>query len=279
MIRAIIWKEWHEHRAMYLTYWLVLHAPLLVLALAIGLTSGARLPFADLSDALTMKYLPLSLIQTLLASTLFLILTGYLAVSTFRPEIDNHSLFFIYERPISRKSYLFIKLLNGACHVVLATCCAIVLLPVVSYVLMLMSGKITSAGSGAAFSLVMAAAVRGAVWCSLISLGAFTASALISALVPRWWLAALCSVAVTILLIVEGGDFFNFFPDLPDNSMSVGMNLSTGNVPWITISRAMQPAELKTFGNWHPWPLLTAVALVAVFAAATAFFYDRKELK
>ncbi len=61
--------------------------------------------------------------------TVFLILTGYLAVATFGPEIEDGSLFFIYEQPVPRKVYVGIKLLNGACHVVLAICCAVLLLP------------------------------------------------------------------------------------------------------------------------------------------------------
>ncbi len=64
MIRAIFWKEWHEHRSKYLGYWFSLNAPILVLALAIGLSTAARTPFADLTDALTLKYLPLALVES-----------------------------------------------------------------------------------------------------------------------------------------------------------------------------------------------------------------------
>jgi hypothetical protein len=279
MIRTVLWKEWHENRSKYLGYWCIINAPILLLTLAIAFSTAARTPFADLSDALTMKYLPLSLIPSILAVTIFLFVTGYLAVATFSPEIEDRSLFFIYEQPLSRKRYLAIKLLNGSCHVVLAICCAILLLPLAAYAMMLLSGKVTVAGSSGAFALVMAAAARSAVWCALISLGAFTASALISALVPRWWLAAACSVALTVLVIYTGGDFFSFFPDDTGDSMSVGMSFTTGNAQWVTISRAVKPAELIAFARWKPLPLLTAVLLIAVFSMATALLYDRKELK
>jgi hypothetical protein len=280
MMRAIFWKEWHENRSKYLFYWFTINAPVLLLALAIGLTSGARVPFADLSDALTMKYLPLALVETLFVTTIFLLLTGYLAVATFGPEIDDHSLFFIYEQPISRKTYLGVKLLYGALHVVLATCCAILLLPVAAYVMMLLSGKVTVAGSGSTFAMVMAAAARCVLWGSLISLAAFTASAVVSAVVPRWWLAAICSVAFTACAIYTAGDFFDYFPDaIPDNSMSVGFSLSTGNSQWITISRALKPEELIGFGRLKPWPLLTAALLIAAFSTAATLLYNRKELK
>jgi len=168
MIRAIISKEWHQHRSKYFFYWIAVHAPMLILCLAIGFSTGARTPFADLSDALTMKYLPLSLIETLLITTIFLLLTAYLAVATFGPELDDRSLFFFYEQPISRKRYLSTKLAYGAAHVLLANSSAILLMPVAVYLMMLLSGKVTSAGSAAAFGLVMAAAGRAAIWCTLI---------------------------------------------------------------------------------------------------------------
>jgi len=151
-------------------------------------------------------------------------------------------------------------------------------LPAAAYIMMLLSGKVTAAGSGSAFSLVMAAAVRSAGCCALISLAGFTVSALVSALVPRWWLAAACSVVVTATLIYFCSDFFDFYPDVGGDSMSVGMSLSTGNSQWITISRAFTSAELGAFGHWRPWPLLAALLIIAASSAATAQLYARKEL-
>lgn len=282
MIRAIVSKEWHEHRSKYLGYWFTLNVPLLLLALGIALTTVGRVPFADLSDAMTMKYLPLSLVESFLVVTIFLILTGYLAVATFSPEIEDRSVFFLFEQPISRKRYVAIKLLNGAGHVVLATCFAIFLFPVAAWVMMLLSGRVTVAGSSVAFALVMAVAVRVAVWCSLVSVAAFTASAFISALVPRWWLAALCSVVLTVLSIAWGGNFFlfDFFPDTFNGEpQSVTFGFGTGHEKWVEIGRVIKPAEVNAVATWHLWPLLTAALLIVAFSLATAFLYERKELE
>ncbi len=278
MIRAILWKEWHEHRSKYIGYWCLINAPTLLLALVIGFSTAARTPFADLSDALTMKYLPLSLIESVLVVTIFLLVTGYLAVATFSPEIEDRSLFFVYEQPVSRKRYLAVKLLNGAAYVALATGCAILILPLAAYVMMLLSGKVTVAGSGAAFGLVMAAAARSAVWGALISVAIFCASALVSALVPRWWLAALCSVVLTAMFIGWGLDHYSFLPDMPDNSMSIGFGLSTGNAQWVTISRALTSAEINSIAQWWLRPLLAVLFCIAAFSAAVTLLYDRKEL-
>ena len=279
MIRQIVWKEWHEHRSKYIGYWLTLYAPIVLLSLAIALTTGARTPFADLSDASVLKYLPLSLGQGFFVLTIFLVLTGYLAVAMFSPEIEDRSLFFLYELGVPRKKYFLIKLLYGAGHVMLATFTSILLLPAVAYTMMLIGGKVTTAGSGAAFALVMSVAARAGVWCALISLAAFTASALIAALVPRWWIAALCSVVVTLAFVGWGEDYFTYLPDMPNDSMSISFNVSTNSSQWINISRAFKPAELNAMAQWWTGPLIATVLLIAVFAATSTWFYDRREMR
>ncbi len=102
---------------------------------------------------------------------------------------------------------------------------------------------------------------------------------MISALVPRWWLAALCSVALTIFFIVFGEGHFSFLPDMPDDSMSIGFGLSTGNAQWVTISRALKPAELNAIAQWWPWPLVGTLLFIALFCTAVTLLYDRKELR
>ncbi len=279
MIRAIVWKEWHEHRAKYLTYWLLLNAPVLILALAIVVSSTARVPFGDLSPTTVLKYLPLALSEAILVVTLFLFITGYLAVATFSPEIEDGSIFFIHEQPISRKRYVALKLLIGGIHVVIAVSFAILFATLVVWVLMLASGKITWAGSGSAFGEVMSASIRSMVWCSLISLAAFAGSALISALVPRWWLAAGGSVVLTAGMIYLGADFFSFLPDIQEGTMSIGFNIGTGHANWLNVSRALHDAEIRGFGPWKPLPLLTAIALTAAFSVAIAVIYERRQIK
>jgi ABC-type transport system involved in multi-copper enzyme maturation permease subunit len=280
MIGAIIWKEWHEHRPKYITYWLVINAPILLVALAVGISKTARTPFADLSDRTVLKYLPLALGEPVLLATAFLLITGYLAVAMFSPEIEDGSLFFVYEQPLSRKRYVAMKLVLGGFHVVLAASFATLFATGAAYAMMLLSGKLTWAGSSGAFYAVLAASARAAVWCSLISLIVFTGSALVSALAPRWWMAAAGTVAITVLLLAAGGDFFSFTADIAQGEpMSIGMGFSTGNAQWVTVSRAMHLSEVDSFGHWRALPLFVAALLTAVFSAAIAQIYARKELK
>jgi len=275
MIRAILWKEWHEHRSRFASYWLTLNVPILIVGLVIAFSKGARLPFADLSNATIWKYLPLSLLESFLLDTVLTVAAGYLAVSIFSHEIEDRSLFFVFEQPVPRKQYVAIKFLNGAFQVVAATCFAALLAPAVVYLMMLFSGKVTLAGSGGAFAAVVAVSARTAMWCSLTALMVFTFSALVSALVPRFWLAATASLVLLALFGFFGGDFFDM-PFPTGEPLSVSANISA---QWITISRALTPAELAGFAHWKALPLCTAVLVAAVFSVATALLYDRKELK
>ena len=280
MIRAIIWKEWCEHRAKYVAYWLVLNAPILLVALAIGISAAARTPFADLTDSTVLKYLPLALGEPVLLATAFLLVTGYLAVATFSPEVEDGSLHFVYEQPVSRQRYVAMKLLIGGFHVALAACFATLFATAAAYAMMLIGGKVTLEGSAGAFRAVLAASARAAVWCSLISLIVFTGSALVSALAPRWWLAAAGSVGVAVLLIVVGRDFFSLAADFAQGeSMSIGMGFSTGNAQWVTVSRALHLSEVNSFAHWRALPLLVAVLITAIFSAVIPQLYARKELK
>lgn len=279
MIRALIWKEWREHRARYLFYWLTLNTPILLVAIALAVSSGARTPFADLSDATVLKYLPLALGAPLMAATLFLLATGYLAVATFTPEIENRTLLFVSEQPLSRRKYVAVKLLAGGAHVVLAVCFASLFATLAAYGMMLVSGKITPAGSAAAFQAVWAASARAAVWSSLISLMIFSASALASALVPRWWLAAVISVALAVIFFIYGFDFFSFTADIGNETMSISMGLSSGSFQWVTVSRPMHLSEVATFAHWRALPLLVATFATAAFSLVIAQVYARKEVR
>jgi hypothetical protein len=277
MIRAILWKEWHEHRARYAAFWLTLSAPVLILCSAIALSHTARVPFADLSDATIWRYLPFSLAISILLVTVFTGIAAYLAVATLNPEIADHSLFYMFEQPFGRRRYAAIKLLNGGLHVVAATFFAMMLSPSIIYALMLLSGRVTIAGSGAVYAAVMAGALRGSVWCSLAMLGGFTLSAIVAASVRRWWLAVSVSLTVLTLIGVFAPDsFYDFSPDCSAGTMSVSVNSAA---QWLNISRAVTPAELAGFARWKPWPLLFVAGLVVVFSVATVLLYERKELK
>ncbi len=280
MIRTLIWKEWHEHRRKYALYWLVLNAPILLVALAVGIVPGARTPFTELSDGTILKYLPMALAEPWLISSLFLIATDWLALATFSPEIEDRTLLFVSEQPVSRQWYVTVKLLIGGLQTVLAVCFATLFATVAAYGIMLASGKITAAGSVGAFHAMLAASARAAVWSSLISLTVFSGSALVAALAPRRWLAAAGSIALVALRFAFGGDLFDFAPSVGDGDpISFNMGFSTGSSQWVSLSRPLHFAEVTSYASWRLMPLLVAVLLTVVFAVAMAQVYGRKEVQ
>jgi len=277
MIRAVFWKEWREHRWKYAAFWLALNFPVLLVALAVALSVGARAPFGDLSDSTALKYLGFALIgESGLLASIFLVVTGFLAVATFRPELEDGSVFFFYEQPLSRGRYVALKLLNGVLHTVLAVTFAVLFAPVAAYALMLLGGKVTVAGSMGTLAAVMAASARGAVWCSLISLVAFTGSALVAALLPRWWLATAGSALLIVLFSIAGANFFDFIEPAFTAAEPLTVGVGFGSPQWLTVSRTI---PLYAFAPWRALPLLTALLLAASFAAATGLLYTRKQLK
>ena len=281
MIRAIVWKEWRENRWKYITLWLVFNAPILLLALALALIPGARMPFADLTNRTIMKYLPLALGESYLVATGFLLATALVAIATFLPDVTE-KVFFLFEQPLSRRQYVGAKLLNGWVHVALAVCCAILLAPAAVYAMMLIGGRVTLSGTGAVFVAIFGAAARALAWCSLVSLIVFTGSALIAVLVRRWWLAFTCSLVFLVLFgrfvlgkspFFSGDDFFNMIAG--DKTMSVSANCCNG--AWLNVTDTFPMPT--AFAPWHWLPVLSATALIAIFSVGLALVYGRRELK
>jgi hypothetical protein len=250
---------------------------MMLVALSVALSTGARFPFGDLSDSTAVKYLGVALFgESGALVTILLLVPGFLAVATFCPELEDRSVFFMYEQPVPRERYVVMKLLNGAFHTVLATAFAVFFAPVLAYALMLLSGKVTLAGSLGAFATVLAASARGALWCSLLSLAAFTGSAMIAAFLPRWWLATAGSVGLIVLSISAGNDFFDFLTPAFETAEQVTVGIGFGSPQWLTITRAL---PLNSFATLRALPMVTALLMTLAFSAVTGLLYTRKELK
>lgn len=284
MMREIIWKEWRENRWKYVTLWLAFNLPILMVSLMLGIIRASRTPFGDLSNQTFMKYLPIPLFVSAATVSLFLFVTGFVGVATFLPEVEDKSVFFFFEQPIARWRYALAKLVNGAAHVALAVVTASLLAPAAVYGMILASGKVTSAASGAEFGVVMSAALRAGLWCALVSAAAFAGCALIGSVVPRWWLATACGFVFILFFanyvmddnrFFNGDRFFDLFADVKEGTLSV--NFSFGNWDWLKVSGNLpQPTG---FAHWHLLPAVTPIALFCLFAAGVAWVFQRKELR
>jgi len=285
MMREMLWKEWRENRWKYVTLWLVFNLPILILAVSLACSRAARSPFADLSNQTFMKYLPLPLFESVLVASAFLLATGFVGLATFLPEVEDKSLFFYFEQPRARWRYALAKLAAGGAQVALAVVAACLLAPAAVYGMMLLGGKVSAAGSAPAFGVVMAGALRGGLWCALVSIACFAGCALIGSVVPRWWLATPCVLAFAVLFanavmgdnrFFAGGNVLDMFPDA-EGTYTVTWGFGTGHAEWLTVSGNL---PLPTaFAHWHLLPVLTPIVLTCLFAAGLAWAFERKELQ
>jgi ABC-type transport system involved in multi-copper enzyme maturation permease subunit len=276
MIRAAFWKEWREHRLKYGAYWLALNLPILIPALCIALNKGARAPFADLSNATSMKYLGLAMVAECFAVvTIFMLATGFLAAATFSPEQEDRSVFFLFEQPVERWRYPACKLLHGLLQIGAAIVFAVLFAPFLGWLLMLAGGKVTFAGSIGTMQTVLIAGLRGALACWLVSAIIFAACGLITSIWPRWWIATVGVVLLVIAFWTTVWSFFDLISPSFENMENGSVGLSSGS-PWITITHAL---PLSAFPAWKLLPLATALAALAILGGVSNWIISRRELK
>ncbi len=281
MITTIVRKEWREHRAHYVAYWLLLNAPILLIALLVATNQEARVPFRSLTDDNVLQHLPLALTQAYAVSTLYLFFTGSLAIPMFNRDAERGVAFLLHEQPVSRGRFLMTKLAVGVAFVLVSVVFSILFAVAFSWMMMLLSGKVTWAGSSAHFGVVFAAAFRCSLWCVLLSLFSFTSAALLAAISPRWWIALLTVIVFVASLLYFSPEFFDFSPEeLSGESISVALNLHYGeSKPWVMMSRALRVTEIQSFGLWKPLPLLVLAACTALFAWLLSLVYQRGDVE
>lgn len=268
MLATIIRKDWHHYRRRAAAYALLLQAPMLALAVLVWISPEARLPFAELNDGNILQHLPLTLAVALAIPTVFQLWTGALAVRLFHRSSQPGTEFLLHEQPISAAQFVTARLWLGLGVVAVSVALAVLLAVAGGWGLMLASGRVSWAGSYESFQMVMAAAGRCCVWCVVLSWLGFTGSALVAAVAPRWWMAAVGMAVFVVTLLLLPGDLFDFTPTtIPSESLSVAVDFHWGvSKPWVAMSRPLTAVELQDFGTWRAGALALAMGLTAVFA-------------
>ena len=113
--KAMLWKEWRETRWKWLAFALAFHIPLGIAALVVALREPARFDLYVLSDSVAAQVLDVTLIaQSGFLITAGLFLLAFFAVGSIGAELDNRSIFFLFERPVRRWHVLLFKYAVGA---------------------------------------------------------------------------------------------------------------------------------------------------------------------
>ena len=262
--KAMLWKEWRETRWKWLAFALAFHIPLGIAALTLALRESVRFDLYAMSNALAIRVLEFALVgQSVFLITAGLFLLAFFAVGSVGSELDNRSMFFIFERPVKRWHVLLFKYAVGAVQAM--TCVGLSILTTLAFVYGAMaaaSSNVTLAGSWGAFQFVVTNGVRGAVWTMIIALMVYSAVFLFSVWFEKWWIAVIAGAISLVLMFYYLGDSF---------------------FEWIIYSATRNQRDdsvnLELYGRLDPVPILVMLMVSASLYFAAQYIFARKEMK
>jgi ABC-type transport system involved in multi-copper enzyme maturation permease subunit len=267
MLKAMLWKEWRETRWKWLAFAFAFHIPLGIAGLTMALRESARFDLYALSDSVAAQVLEFALVfQSGFLITAGLFLLAFFAVGSIGAELDNRSMFFLFERPVRRWQVLLFKYVVGAVQTTM--CVGLSLLSTLTVVYLVMAAaaaNVTLAGSWGSFVLLVSNGVRGTVWTTVIALMVYSATFLFSVWFEKWWIAVIAG-AVSLVLM------FYWF----------GGNL----IDWV-ISRAARTSDgvggggvnLEFYSRLEIVPILVMLLVSSGLFFASQYIFARKEMK
>ncbi len=262
ILKAMLWKEWRETRLKWLAFAFAFHIPLLIAGLVVTFRPEARFDLYALSDSVVAYAFEFALVfQSGFLITAGLFLLAFFAVGSIGAELDNQSMFFLFERPVRRWHVLLFKYAVGAAQT--TTCVGLSILTsltVVYLVMAAMASNVTLAGAWGGFLLVASNALRGTVWTVVVSLMVYSATFLFSVWFEKWWIAVIAG-AVSLMLM------FYYF----------GGNL----IDWV-ISKAAPSSDninLELYGRLEVMPILAMLMISAGLYLASQYVFARKEMR
>ena len=263
ILKAMLWKEWRETRWKWLAFALAFHIPLCIAGLTFTLRESSRFDLYALSDSVAAQALEVVLVvQSAFLITAGLFLLAFFAVGSVGAELDNRSMFFLFERPVKRWHVLLFKYAVGAVQT--TTCVGLSILTTLSAVYFVMAAaatNVTLAGSWGAFSAVVSNGVRGTVWTMVIAMMVYSATFLFSVWFEKWWIAVIAG-AVSLV-----GMFYYFGGSLFDLIISAATRSKDGDV------------NLELYGRLAPVPILVMLTVSAGLYFASQYAFARKEMK
>ena len=138
ILKAMLWKEWRETRWKWLAFAFAFHIPLFIAGLTFALRESSRFDLYALSDSVAAQVLEVALIaQSVFLITAGLFLLAFFAVGSIGAELDNRSIFFLFERPVRRWHVLLLKYAVGAVQT--TTCVGLSILTTITAVYLVTS--------------------------------------------------------------------------------------------------------------------------------------------
>lgn len=262
ILKAMLWKEWRETRWKWLAFAFAFHIPLCIAGLTFALRESSRFDLYALSDSVAAQALEVALVaQSAFLITAGLFLLAFFAVGSIGAELDNRSMFFLFERPVKRWQVLLFKYVVGAVQT--TTCVGLSILSTLTIVYFIVAASatnVTLAGSWGAFLSVVSNGVRGTVWTMVIGLMVYSATFLFSVWFEKWWIAVIAG-AVSLV-----GMFYYFGGNLFDMIIS-------------TATRGKDGIDLSLYGRLEAGPILAMLMISAGLYFASQYVFARKEMR
>ncbi len=264
ILKALVWKEWRETRWKWLAFALAFHIPLCIAGLTMALRESARFDLYALSDPVAEQVFAFAIVfQSGFLITAGLFLLAFFAVGSIGAELDNRSMFFLFERPLKRWHVLLFKYAVGAVQT--TTCVGLSILTSLTVVYLVMAAaatNVTLSGAWGAYLLVAANGVRGVVWTMVISLMVYSGTFLFSVWFEKWWIAVIAG-GLSI-----AGMFYCF-----------GEMLFEWIIERATRNTSDDEVNLDLYGQLDPVPILVMLAVSAALYLAAQYVFARKEMK
>jgi len=258
MTRAVIWKEWRESRLKFLALLGAFHLPL------IGFIRAAyflKQPDHDLFAfrLVENQHLYATLFyQSGFAITVGLFLIGFFGASAFAWDYESNRVFFIFERPVNRGSYLWLKWAVYASEAVAAVCVSLFTTQLIVWLFYNADGSPLLAIPIEQLTAVFQASFRGAVWLAALGLAAFAWSFFFGAWFQKWWTA-----------LVAGGTVVGLFLALMYFRL----------YGWILLRFTHEPpVSLDNYAQLQAWPLVALLLSVVAACIAAQWVFRRREI-
>jgi ABC-type transport system involved in multi-copper enzyme maturation permease subunit len=264
VVKALMWKEWRETRWKWLAFAFAFHLPLFIAGLIFSLKESARFDLYAMSDAIAAHVLEGALVfQSGFLITAGLFLLAFFAVGSVGAELDNRSIFFLFERPVRRGHVLLLKYAVGAVQTM--TCVGLSILTTITCTYLVaaaVASNVTLSGSWDAYATVIANGLRGTLWTMVIGLMVYSATFLFSVLFEKWWMAVIAGAVSLIAMFYYFGEHL---------------------IEWV-ISRATRNPQgdgvnLEFYSRLDPVPIVIMLGVSAALYAASQYVFARKEMK
>ena len=265
MLKVLLWKEWRETRWKWLAFFAAFHIPAIIGVLVFTFDKTVRFDIRVLNDGIVNTYLQtFLLVQSGFVITAGLFLIAFFAAGSVAPEIDNRSMFFLFERPIQRWHILSMKFLVGAIQAMVCVGFSILTTLTLGYLALLsVASGVTVAGSSHIYFSTIASGLRGTLWTGVIGLMVFSATFLFSVIFEKWWIGVIAgAIALIGMFYFLGGKIFEWV------LTNVFKNAGNSN-----------GLNLDLYAQIDPVPILMMLVVTAAFYFSSQYMFARKEMK